>query len=752
MSFYNAPTYNLDTKEWSHTSFDSRKDTVVFIKNKFKYPGKYGLKYSDGVWNEQAKIFQQNEKIAGRGKGHYPKYVRNSADFKKHWNAEKEKCKFDGFIIYKKPSEDLEFAVPCLYYWYLNYCPIPDKVKAKDDFPDVYDGDLHYFLYILQCILLRKYGVVLKKRQSGYTLKNMAILLNAIWFGESAVSKIFAADEKKVKDSWTFMEKYRDHINNHAGWTRGCDPNKKLDWQIRRKQTDGSYKGNMSIAQGFTTKQDPTNGIGGSATVIFGEESGANPTLDITHEFITSNVALGGLTTGLIMYSGAVGELDKADPLKEFMFHPEDHDFLACENYIEEDLELGPKVGFFAPEWWNYVSVEEDDDGNQFGDILKCFDNWGNSDKEKSIFEIHKNRKKAEKKSPEKYRYYCSQRPLSIKEAFAFRKESIYPLQLVGKQKQRIENKEYPHEYLDIDKNEYGILEFKKSNKFPISEFPITKTNTDKEGCIVVWERPCENPAFGMYYASVDPIRDGKSTTSESLFSIYIYKNDVEVTKVTGMETDTYIEPGKIVAAWCGRYDDVNDTNKLGQYLIEIYNAWAIVEANASEFINHMINQKKQHHLVPKSQIMFLKDLGANLNAFQEYGWKNTGTIFKNHMIPYSIGYLKEEIDVETSTDGKIVKRVFGIERVPDIMLMKEMEAYHPDLNVDRLIAFCALTSFIRVQHANRGYLKRVEHDKSAKSLDMRLYSKESSFFKKRGGIDSNSPYNVKKSGFRNLK
>jgi hypothetical protein len=32
----------------------------------------------------------------------------------------------------------------------------------------------------------------------------------------------------------------------------------------------------------------------------------------------------------------------------------------------------------------------------------------------------------------------------------------------------------------------------------------------------------------------------------------------VEITKLSGGETETYIEQGKIVAAWCGRYDDIN--------------------------------------------------------------------------------------------------------------------------------------------------------------------------------------------------
>lgn len=749
LPFHSAPTYNLDTKQWSETHFVKRRDTIVFIKSHVKYPGQYGLKYTQGVWNEQACIFQDNEKKTGHGS--YPKHVKNSADFRKHWDFEEKKCLFEGFIIYKKPSENLEYAVPCLYYWYLNYCPIPDKVKQKDDFAEIYDGDLHYFLYILECILVREFGVVLKKRQSGYTLKNMAIMLNAIWFGRGAMSKIFASDENKVVESWSFMTQYRDHNNHNCAWTRSFDPSKPLDWIMRKKQTDGSYKGRNCKSKGFTTKQDPTNGIGGSAKVIFGEESGANATLDKTHEFITSNVSYGGLTTGLIIYSGAVGELDKAEPLKNFILHPRDNGFVSRPNNIPEDIEFGLEVGFFAPECWNYVSVERDEDDKPIGEAMRCFDESGNSDIPLALSEIGKWREIAKTKSPEKYRYYCSQRPLSIKEAFAFRKDSLWPMNLVEAQKRRIEEKQYPAEYLDIVSGKDGKLEFKKSHKFPIRDFPIVKTAVDKEGVIEVWERPVSNPTFGMYYAIVDPVRDGKTNTSTSLFSIIIYKNDVEVTRVSEGDTETFIESGKIVAVWTGRFDDPNKTNERGQYLAEIYNAWTLSEANASEFINHMINKKRQHLLVPKNQILFLKDLDSNVQSFQEYGWKNTGDIFVKHMIPYGLKFLKEEIYSTVLTNGTTIRK-FGVERIPDVMIFKEMEAYYQGMNADRLITFCSLAAFISIQHANRGYIKRVDYVEGVKqNIDKNLYLKPNSFFRE-GKKFSDNKYNVKKGLFRNLK
>lgn len=748
MSFYVSPTFNLDDNTWSETSFNKREDKLKFIQGKVRYPGEYNLKYTQGVWNEQAVIFQNNEKKTGHGS--YPNFVKNSTDYRNHWDFEEKKCLFDGFIIYKKPSENLEFVVPCLYYWYLNYCPIPDKVKQKDDFPEIYDGDLHYFLYILECIVSRNFGVVLKKRQSGYTLKNMAIMLNAIWFGRSATSKIFAFDENKVVESWVFITQYRDHNNRHCAWRRGFDPGKPLDWIMRRKQTDGSFKGRNCQAKGFTTKQNPSNGIGGSAKVIFGEEAGANPTLDKTHEFITSNVSYGGLTTGLIIYSGAVGELEQAEPLKNFIRFPEKNGFVSRPNNIEADLELGDAVGFFAPEWWNYVSVERDDEGKAIGEALKCFDEWGNTDKKKALEEIAQWRKLAEERDPDKFRYYCSQRPLSITEAFAFRKESKWPLHLVQAQKRRIADKIYGEEHLDIERNEKGELVFVKSTKGPIMEFPLPKATVDKEGCPVIYERPVGKPELGkQFLASIDTIKEGKTTTSASLFSIMIYKLDTEVTKY-GEEVENWIEPGKLVAEWCGRFDDINKTHERALNMLEMYGAKAVVEVNVSEFVNYVIFKKKQQYLVPKSQILFLKELGANESAFQEYGWKNTGKLFENHLIRYGIEFLKEELDVITTPDGKEVKKVYGIERLPSIMLMKEMEAYQPGVNVDRLVTFCALAAYIKIYLANFGYNKRREESSTRPSVDPNLYTKPSSFFKSRKMTGGDQRYNVKKGFFKN--
>ena len=151
---------------------------------------------------------------------------------------------------------------------------------------------------------------------------------------------------------------------------------------------------------------------------------------------------------------------------------------------------------------------------------------------------------------------------------------------------------------------------------------------------------------------------------------------------------------------------------------------------------------------------MFLKDLSSNNNVFQEYGWKNTGTLFKAHLLSYAIEYTKEELDQELKTDGTVVRTTYGIERIPDPMLIKEMREYADGVNVDRLVSFAALVSFMKIQESNRGFAKRTIMDDTAKNLQKseNLFKLNKSPFRHMGGRVKNSVGGIKRSAFKNIK
>lgn len=693
--YQDIPTY--DNGQWTTTSFDSRQDFSNFIFGVFKEPGKYGFNDTTN------KIFiSESDKF--RSDGVYCTAPFKSKDFINYWDDQKIKCK-KGIIV--KDSTNTWFLAREYYMW-LNFLPIFDKELQKFGFAKIRDAQYHMALYELLAELNYKHVAILKKRQIASSYYHMGKLINQQWFEAGVTLKIGASlkDYINEKGSWKFLQEYAAFLNEHTAWYRPMSPDKVMMWQQKIEVRKGDRKTEVGLKgtiQGMSFEKDPTNGVGGPVKYFFHEEAGIAPKMDQTYEYMRPAMRSGMVTTGMFIAAGSVGDLSQCEPLRDMILNPLSKDIYAVETNLIDEKSTPGMSGLFIPEQWSMPPYIDDFGNSLVTEALEALDRQ---------FEQWK-----KELNPEDYQLRISQHPRNIREAFAHRSVSLFPTHLVAAQQRRIEEKEYAYEFLDIFTDENGKVAVKPTDKLPIMEFPVSKKLEDKTGTLVVWERPIKDPTFGQYYASIDPVSEGKTTTSESLCSIYIMKAPVEVTKVTMGETETYIEPDKIVAAWCGRFDDINKTHQKLELIIEWYNAWTVIENNISLFIQYMISRKKQRYLVPKSQILFLKDLGANANVFQEYGWKNTGTLFKAHLLSYTIEYCKEELDVETKTDGTVVRTKYGIERIPDPMLLKEMQEYADGVNVDRLVSFAALVAFMRIQQANRGYSKRVIMDDASKNL-----------------------------------
>jgi hypothetical protein len=729
--FENIPTWDNGT--WTITDFSSREELSDFVFSIFKEPGKYHFDETSKLFNAESTRFRK-DKI-------YTATIPRSKDFVTYWDDQKLKCRRG--VIFK--SGEKAWYITRDYYMWLNFLPIFDKEQQVFDFAKIRDAQYHMALYELLAELNYKHVAILKKRQIASSYYHMAKLLNQQWFEPGVTLKIGASlkDYINEKGSWKFLQEYAAFLNEHTAWYRPMSPDKVMMWQQKiqvRKGDRNTEVGLKGTIQGMSFEKDPTNGVGGPVKYFFHEEAGIAPKMDKTYEYMRPAMRSGLITTGLFIAAGSVGDLSQCNPLRDMILNPMSKDIYAVETNLLDDKGTEGMSGLFIPEQWS---------------MPPYIDKYGNSLVEESLKALDDQFEKWKKElGPEDYQLRISQHPRNIKEAFDHRSVSVFPSHLVAAQERRIEEKEYAYEFLDISSDANGKPVVMPTNKRPIMEFPVPKKMEDKTGVLVVWERPIKDPQFRDYYASIDPVSEGKTTTSDSLCSIYIMKAPVQVSKVTGTETETYIEQDKIVAAWCGRFDDINKTHQRLELIIEWYNAWTVIENNISLFIQYMISRKKQKYLVPKSQIMFLKDLGSNSNVFQEYGWKNTGTLFKAHLLSYAIEYTREELDVETKADGTIVRTKYGIERIPDPMLLKEMREYADGVNVDRLVSFCAMVAFMRIQQANIGYGKRVIMDDAAKNLQKseNLFKLNSSPFRHMGKIHYKGGQEIKRSPFKNIK
>lgn len=728
--FTDIPTW--ENGVWTTTSFSTQEDFALFIKTLFLEPGKYDFDETSFEFAKEAKKYQKD--------GFYIEAAVKSRDYIEYWDAQKARCRKGAF--YKNKGKT--WFLTREYYMWLNFLPINDKEKKKFDFPSVRDAQYHMALYEFLAELNYMHCAILKKRQIASSYYHAAKLINLIWFEQTPILKIGASLKGYVLDTWKFLAEYKNFLDLNTAWYRDMNPGKPLDWMQQIETTiQGSNRKTMAglkgVLKGTSFEKDPTAGVGGPCTFFFHEEGGIAPHADKTLGYMKPALKSGLITTGVFAIAGSVGDLSQCDPLRKMIIHPEANDIYPVESNLLDAKGTFGKSGLFIPEQWS---------------MPPCVDEFGNSKVEEALkmLDAYFIQKKKDL-SPEDYQLELSQHPRNIEEAFATRTVSLFPSHLVAAQKRRIEEKEYVTEFIELSKNADGSFNVDKSNKIPVMEFPVTKATEDKTGVIVMHEKPIPGAAWGTYYASIDPVSQGKTTTSESLCSIYIYKIPVEVTKDNGIEVTTHIEQDKIVAHWCGRFDDINKTHERLEHMIEWYNAWTLVESNVPGFITHMIKKRKQKYLVPKDQITFRKDIEYVQSNFQEYGWRNTGTLFRAHILPYLIDYCKEELDTQTDDTGKIYKTIYGIERIPDIMAMKEMQEYRDGLNVDRLIALGALIAFAKVQEANRGIKKRFEKTER-KSLEKseNLYKLNNSPFRHMGNTGGAFGKKPPRNPFKNLR
>lgn len=724
-----VPTYY--NGKWETTEFIDKSAFLEYILSIFSEPGEYGLNNLSYKFNTEAKSFTDQ--------GFYCNKPFRSKDFTTYWEDQKNKCRTG--VIYKDNKKS--FFLTRDYYMWLNFLPIFDKEEKKYGFAKVRDAQYHMALYELLAELNNQHSAILKKRQIASSYFHMGKIINTYWFEEGSICKIGASLKDFINDkgSWKFLDEYKTFLNEHTAWYRPSNPEKVLLWQQQIEVKIGNRKtarGLKSKIQGGSFEKNATTGVGGPCSIFFHEEAGIAPKMSDTYEYLRPAMSSGMMTTGMFIAAGSVGDLQQCNPLKEMILNPSANGIYAVEtNLMDADGAIG-MAGLFIPEQHS---------------MPPFIDEFGNSLVAEAIEAIIEERSRWKNElNGEQFQLRISQKPMNIAEAFAYRKASIFPQAILSRQQKRIEEKEYPYELIELDRNEKGISA-KRTNKLPISKFPVDKKQIDKTGTIVVWERPIPSPGFGAYYASIDPVSEGKTTTSDSLCSIFVYKNATEVTRTTEAgDVEQFLEKDKIVAAWCGRFDNINKTHERLELIIEWYNAWTIVENNISLFIQHMIARKKQRYLVPKQQILFLKDLGSNKTVYQEYGWKNTGTLFKSHLISYAIEFLREVINEETDVNGTVTNQTFGVERVPDPMLIKEMLAYYPGLNVDRLVAFGALIAFVKIQQSNRGYSKRRESEGNSLVNSENLYKLKYSPFKNIGRLKKSSSKGPRRSGFKNYK
>lgn len=723
--YRNIPTREEDGS-WGYTRFETKEEFRDFVKGLFKKPGEYDFDHvAIEEFSKHARTFM--------AKGMFCDAPKMSRDYIDYWDTEREKCR-KGVII--KGSRGQVWYLPRFLYHWLNFLQIYNTVRTKFEFPGLRDVQYHMALYEFLAELHGKNIAIVKKRQMASSYFHIAKLYNKYIFEEGFVAKIGASDKKYIDATngcWKFLTQYHNFTNKHTAWACGNFPDKVFSWQqkVETKTPDGRKVeiGTMATITGISFDKDPVSGVGGACNEMFYEEGGVAPTADITYGYMKSAMRQGTTVTGVFTIAGSVGDLAQCEPLKEFIMNPDANDFYSIETDLIDENGTKGITALFIPEQWSLTGEGE----------TNFTDEFGNSKVAEALEYLNKEFERMRRvMSEEKYQLEVSQRPRNIAEAFAMRSVSIFPVQHTASQLRRIEENEYAMEYVDLIRTVKNEIEAVPSDRRPINEFPLPMKTVDKKGIVCIHEHPIKNAPHGTYICAIDPVEVGKTTTSASLASIVVYKMDVEVIneevfkkpvspgkegvelqwgpitrkkpqeEKLDVKVTSHVEGGKIVAFWCGRFDDPNETNEYISRLVEYYNARALCENNKPGFINYMRSKKRQKYLVFRDEMIFDKELDLKLSGNERYGITMTPRLWKV-LLEYAVNSLSEVMHEERDQEGNVTRIHYGVERITDPMILKEMQVYQHGMNADRLISYALLMAFVKILQAAGRMRKKIE-------------------------------------------
>jgi YD repeat-containing protein len=473
-------------------------------------------------------------------------------------------------------------------------------------------------------------------------------------------------------------------LENQTGWIRHFkkDDQKERFMHMMWKVQEGGQAtetGRDNKLFGVLTSTDSTALVGGYNTLVIGDEVGVNKTLLDDINFIEPSIKQGGLLTGNLIIGGSVGELSDCEDLRKITYNPEEYGFLGV-----QDLENPTDIRLpLIPMQWNYWEGTEDSEGNIIG-VTRHYDIDGNSNIESAKKAINRIRELKKKQDAGSFALFCSQNPISLNEMYQMRETNIFPTPKLNKQFLWLEMNHKDHTYeLEYDAEDKVIA--KEVPKAIVTDFPL-KAESYREGAVVILEQPVSSRPF-IYYAGIDPVQNLMNAGS-SLMSCYIY----QALYRDGNE----MKGGKIVAWYTGRYTDDEETFETVRKLCKYYNAHCAIESDDGAFIEWMKGKKEHHMMFKRNQFPFLKDLIPNSSIGDEYGIRmNTGgTVSRTKQFIFSsmVEYINEvmgeiTIDGYLDPEGNVVKqKIYGVERLKDQMLIKELLNYGKG-NFDRVIA-----------------------------------------------------------------
>lgn len=236
----------------------------------------------------------------------------------------------------------------------------------------------------------------------------------------------------------------------------------------------------------------------------------------------------------------------------------------------------------------------------------------------------------------------------------------------------------------ELNRDSQGIIQATQSKK-TLVEFPFRGDNQDAP--FLLFEIPEKNPPKYLYIASADFYKQEKTTTTDSVCTVGIYKYPVFGDK-TGRQ---------LVASYAGRPKSYKELNDKILILLEYYNAVLFPENEDLGVLQTYLESLRLDEQYLVKHIDFNSSLKYSETDSRKWGW--TSRQSRSKLLAMYANYLDENVRIEDESGNEvIVKRV---QTIKDIWLLTEILNYTDAGNFDRVLGHIGSVGLIHFLEKN---------------------------------------------------
>jgi hypothetical protein len=633
--------------------------------------------------------------------GYYTAAPEGTTEWRNYWIEEARRS------LYGFTAEDGDH-ITGYFYFYLNYCQIIRVIiteeinsktgklktvsKRKRGFPQFYDYDRVYFDLVETAENNGKHLAVLKKRRSGYSYKNSAMLCRNFYLIPNSRSYAIASEaEFLIRDgvltkAWDYM----DFLDEHTAWAK---KRQKTDTKMHKRASYivdiGGVKTELGFKSeiiGLTLKNDINKVRGKSAHLFVWEEAGDFPYLKDAWMIASHSAKQDEEVYGLHIAFGTGGTAEgNFEGLKDLFYEPEAYGCLPVENIWDEGLQ-GTTCGFFVPQYVNMWGPKEDP--------FRYMDVNGNTDVGKTLKYIMSERETfldnvSDKSAIDKY---VAEMPLTPQEASLNFSGNIFPKKDLIRHLATIRNSESFKNFKQVGElwsDGKGGMKWELNPGLRDLTSYRVKEGQNKDGAVVIWEHPIQDSPYGLYIAGIDPYDHDKSLTN-SLGSCIIYKRF--------QDFESYYDLP--VAEYTGRPETAEEYYENVRNLLQYYKATALYENEKKGLFTYFSHKHCEYLLADQPDV--IKDIIKDSKVE-----RGKGIHMVKSLKDWGEGLIKEWLNEEHAPGQKNLTKIFSEP------LLEELISYSDEGNFDRVMALMMVMIYREQLHHVHVKKRDSEGDKS---------------------------------------